>query len=131
MPEIAIYGKGGIGKSTIFANISAALGQQRERILQVGCDPKHDSTRLLLRDRSPDQCRLADIVHEGAFGVHCIEAGGPEPGIGYAGRGILSTFELMERLGIQAYYYDLRIYDVFGDVVCSGFAVPIRREYAD
>jgi nitrogenase iron protein len=143
MPEIALYGKGGIGKSTISANISAALGQQGKRVLQVGCDPKHDSTRLLLhgarittvldylKGRSPDQCRLADIVHEGAFGVHCIEAGGPEPGLGCAGRGILSTFELMERLGIQAQPYDLRIYDVLGDVVCGGFAVPIRRKYAD
>ncbi|MDR1949132.1 MAG: AAA family ATPase [Spirochaetaceae bacterium] len=143
MPEIAIYGKGGIGKSTIAANISAALGRQGKRVLQVGCDPKHDSTRLLLggrrittvleylRDRSPDQCRLADIVHEGVFGVHCIEAGGPEPGVGCAGRGILTTFELMERLGIEAVNYDAVIYDVLGDVVCGGFAVPIRREYAD
>ncbi|MDR1029894.1 MAG: AAA family ATPase [Treponema sp.] len=143
MPEIALYGKGGIGKSTIAANISAALGQEGKRVLQVGCDPKHDSTRLLLRgarittvldylkERSPDQCRLDDIVHVGAFGVHCIEAGGPEPGIGCAGRGILSTFELMERLGIQAQAYDLRLYDVLGDVVCGGFAVPIRRKYAD
>jgi nitrogenase subunit NifH len=92
MPGIAIYGKGGIGKSTIAANISAVLGRQGKKVLQVGCDPKHDSTRLLLggrriktvleylRERSPDQCRLSDIVHEGAFGVHCIEAGGPEPG---------------------------------------------------
>ncbi|MDR2080110.1 MAG: AAA family ATPase [Treponema sp.] len=143
MSETAIYGKGGIGKSTIAANISAALGRQGRRVLQVGCDPKHDSTRLLLggrrigtvleylRDRSPDQCRPEDIVFEGAFGVRCIEAGGPEPGVGCAGRGILTTFELMERLGIQADAYDAVIYDVLGDVVCGGFAVPIRRDYAD
>jgi nitrogenase subunit NifH len=111
MPEIAIYGKGGIGKSTITANISAALGKQGKRILQIGCDPKHDSTRLLLhgkrittvldyvRDHSPDRCRLSDVVHRGAFGVHCVEAGGPEPGVGCAGRGILTTFELLDRLG--------------------------------
>ncbi|MDR3174076.1 MAG: nitrogen fixation protein NifEH [Treponema sp.] len=143
MAKIALYGKGGIGKSTIAANISAALGRQGKGVLQVGCDPKHDSTRLLLggrrittvleylRNRSPDQCRPEDIVFEGLFGVHCIEAGGPEPGVGCAGRGILSTFELMERLGIGAGNYDAVIYDVLGDVVCGGFAVPIRREYAD
>jgi nitrogenase iron protein len=142
MSKIAIYGKGGIGKSTIAANISAVLGRQGRKVLQVGCDPKHDSTRLLLggrrittvleylRDHSPDQCRLSGIVHEGVFAVHCIEAGGPEPGVGCAGRGILTTFELMERLGIQTAAYDAVIYDVLGDVVCGGFAVPIRRDYA-
>jgi nitrogenase iron protein len=143
MPEIAIYGKGGIGKSTIAANISAALGRRGKRILQIGCDPKHDSTRLLLRgkrvttvldyvrDTAPDKCQLSDIVHTGAFGVDCVEAGGPEPGVGCAGRGILTTFELLDRLGIKENRYDAIIYDVLGDVVCGGFAVPIRRDYAE
>jgi nitrogenase iron protein len=143
MPEIAIYGKGGIGKSTIAANISAALGRGGKRVLQIGCDPKHDSTRLLLRgkrvttvldyvkDTAPDKCRLSDIVHTGAFGVDCVEAGGPEPGVGCAGRGILTTFELLDRLGIRENRYDAIIYDVLGDVVCGGFAVPIRRDYAE
>jgi nitrogenase iron protein len=143
MSEIAVYGKGGIGKSTIAANISAALGGRGKRVLQIGCDPKHDSTRLLLhgkrittvldyvRETAPDKCRLSDIVHAGAFGVDCVEAGGPEPGVGCAGRGILTTFELLDRLGIKENRYDAIIYDVLGDVVCGGFAVPIRRDYAE
>jgi nitrogenase subunit NifH len=143
MSEIAIYGKGGIGKSTISANISTVLGCQGKRVLQIGCDPKHDSTRFLLhgdriitvldylKETSPDKCRLSDIVHAGAFGVHCVEAGGPEPGVGCAGRGILTTFELLDRLGIKQNNYDTIIYDVLGEVVCGGFAVPIRRDYAE
>jgi nitrogenase iron protein len=143
MPEIAVYGKGGIGKSTIAANISAVLGRGGKKILQIGCDPKRDSTRFLLhgerivtaldylKETSPDQCSLSDVVHIGAFGVHCVEAGGPEPGVGCAGRGILTTFELLERLGIKENNYDAIIYDVLGDVVCGGFAVPIRRDYAE
>jgi nitrogenase iron protein len=143
MPEIAIYGKGGIGKSTIAANISAVLGRGGKKILQIGCDPKRDSTRFLLhgerittaldylKETSPDRCSLSDVVHVGAFGVHCVEAGGPEPGVGCAGRGILTTFELLERLGIKENNYDAIIYDVLGDVVCGGFAVPIRRDYAE
>jgi nitrogenase iron protein len=143
MTEFAIYGKGGIGKSTIAANISAALALEGKKVLQVGCDPKHDSTRLLLhgerittvlsylKETAPGKCRLADVVHEGAFGVNCVEAGGPEPGVGCAGRGILSTFELLERLGLKNQRYDAIVYDVLGDVVCGGFAVPIRRNYAE
>jgi nitrogenase iron protein len=143
MPEIAIYGKGGIGKSTIAANISAVLGRGGKKILQIGCDPKRDSTRFLLhgerivtaldylKETSPDRCSLSDVVHVGAFGVHCVEAGGPEPGVGCAGRGILTTFELLERLGIKENNYDAILYDVLGDVVCGGFAVPIRRDYAE
>ncbi len=143
MKEIAIYGKGGIGKSTISANLSAALATQQKKILQVGCDPKHDSTRLLLHGKrnmtvldylkvtAPDQCKPEVIVTEGFGGIHCVEAGGPEPGVGCAGRGILTTFELLDRLGIRSARYDLILYDVLGDVVCGGFAVPMRREYAD
>jgi nitrogenase iron protein len=141
--EVALYGKGGIGKSTISANLSYALAKKGLRVLQVGCDPKRDSTRLLLRGARietvleylrktpPDRCRISDILHEGACGVHCIEAGGPEPGVGCAGRGILTTFELLRRLGVKENRYDVILYDVLGDVVCGGFAVPIRREYAD
>ena len=141
--QIAIYGKGGIGKSTISANISAALARKGKKVLQIGCDPKHDSTKLLLQGRqmvtaldyikevSPDKYNPNDIIHVGAFGVHCIEAGGPEPGVGCAGRGILTTFDLLERLGVKAENYDGVIYDVLGDVVCGGFAVPLRRDYAD
>jgi nitrogenase subunit NifH/nitrogenase molybdenum-iron protein alpha/beta subunit len=84
-----------------------------------------------LKETSPDRCKLSDIVRAGVFGVHCIEAGGPEPGIGCAGRGILSTFELIDRLGIESCRYDTTVYDVLGDVVCGGFAVPIRPDYAE
>lgn len=142
MKQIAIYGKGGIGKSTIAANLSAALASVGMRVLQVGCDPKQDSTRLLLGGRRiataldylrgsvPNSRRLKEIVHIGFSGVSCVEAGGPEPGIGCAGRGILSTFDLLEQLGIGDCGYDIALYDVLGDVVCGGFAVPLREEYA-
>ena len=141
--QIAVYGKGGIGKSTISSNISAALGKSGKKVLQVGCDPKSDSTKLLLqgakittaldyiKQKSPDKFCPSDIIHTGAYGVSCIEAGGPEPGVGCAGRGILTTFDLLQRLGVRAKDYDGVIYDVLGDVVCGGFAVPLRRDYAD
>jgi nitrogenase iron protein len=141
--RIAIYGKGGIGKSTLAANISAVFAESGRSVLQVGCDPKHDSTRLLLEGRRvdtvldvlrsvpPDAQRLRDVLHTGYGGVHCVEAGGPEPGVGCAGRGILSTFELLASLGLDADAYDLVLYDVLGDVVCGGFAVPLRRGFAD
>jgi nitrogenase iron protein len=143
MVKIAIYGKGGIGKSTIAANVSAALAKRGKRVLQIGCDPKHDSTRLLLhgerlttaldylKETGPDRCRLSGMVRTGVFGIDCLEAGGPEPGVGCAGRGILTTFELIDRLGIKDRSYDVTVYDVLGDVVCGGFAVPLRLEYAE
>lgn len=142
MREIAVYGKGGIGKSTLSANLSAALALSGKRVLQVGCDPKHDSTRQLLRGKrlstvldymrvtNPLEYRLSDILAEGFAGVGCVEAGGPKPGVGCAGRGIISTFELLDKFRLKE-KYDITIYDVLGDVVCGGFAVPIRREYAD
>ena len=141
--RIALYGKGGIGKSTIAANLTAALAGAGNKVLQIGCDPKHDSTRLLLngepvvtvldylRDTAPEMQRLDDILHTGYLGVKCVEAGGPEPGVGCAGRGILSTFELLDRLGLREKEFDIILYDVLGDVVCGGFAVPLRRGYAD
>jgi nitrogenase iron protein len=142
MREIAVYGKGGIGKSTLSANLSASLTLSGKRVLQIGCDPKHDSTRLLLHGRrlttvldymrvtKPPDYRLSDILAEGFAGVGCVEAGGPKPGVGCAGRGIISTFELLDQFKLKE-RYDVTVYDVLGDVVCGGFAVPIRREYAD
>ena len=142
MKQIAVYGKGGIGKSTLSANISAALSLNNKRILQIGCDPKHDSTKLLMRGfsiptvldyiktKSPLEYRKSDILFEGFGKIGCIEAGGPKPGVGCAGRGIITAFERLETLHIKV-NYDMIVYDVLGDVVCGGFAVPIRREYSD
>lgn len=142
MKQIAVYGKGGIGKSTLSANISAALSLNNKRILQIGCDPKHDSTKLLMRGfsiptvldyiktKSPLEYRKSDILFEGFGKIGCIEAGGPKPGVGCAGRGIITAFELLETLHIKD-NYEMIVYDVLGDVVCGGFAVPIRREYSD
>ena len=143
MFQVAVYGKGGIGKSTMSANISVALAERGLRVMQIGCDPKHDSTRLLLggrtqltvldyvRDTPIGKRRLEDIIETGTSGVLCAEAGGPEPGIGCAGRGILTTFDTLRKLGADEMDVDVRIYDVLGDVVCGGFAVPLRDEYAD
>ena len=140
--EIAVYGKGGIGKSTICANLSAALAERGKRVLQIGCDPKHDSTRLLmggkmlptvleyLRDTPAEATKLSDVLGKGYMDIGCIEAGGPKPGIGCAGRGIISAFEYLDKKKVKE-NYDIITYDVLGDVVCGGFAVPIRREYAN
>lgn len=143
MFQVAVYGKGGIGKSTMSANISVALARKGAKVMQVGCDPKHDSTRLLLGGRTQrtvldyvretpiGKRKLDDVIETGTAGVLCAEAGGPEPGIGCAGRGILTTFETLSKLGADDLDVDVRIYDVLGDVVCGGFAVPLRREHAD
>jgi len=140
--ELAVYGKGGIGKSTVSANLSAALACQGHRVLQIGCDPKHDSTRLLTggvsietvldyrRDEGDNATDLSRVLIEGRYGIGCVEAGGPRPGVGCAGRGIISSFEFLERFKAKN-AYDTIVYDVLGDVVCGGFAVPVRREYAD
>lgn len=139
--RIAIYGKGGIGKSTTSANVTAALCDRGLRVMQIGCDPKSDSTRLLLNGReigtvletmrSSPEVRLEDLVHEGYGGSLCVECGGPRPGTGCAGRGIIAAFDTLERLGaIGRYSPDVIIYDVLGDVVCGGFAMPIRNGYA-
>ncbi len=140
--KIAIYGKGGIGKSTTTSNLSAALAGKNYRVMQIGCDPKADSTKNLMGGhRIPtvleqikekgDDIRLEDIVFEGYGGVLCVESGGPTPGVGCAGRGIISAFEQLESLhAFQVYKPDIVIYDVLGDVVCGGFAMPIRGGYA-
>ena len=139
MSKIAVYGKGGIGKSTISANLSVAMAKGGHRVLQIGCDPKHDSTKLLLsgrklttvldymRETGPLEQKASDILGVGYMGIGCVEAGGPKPGVGCAGRGIISTFELLQRFGLPR-KYDTVVYDVLGNVVCGGFAVPIRRE---
>ena len=144
MLKIAIYGKGGIGKSTTTSNLSAALSDMGYHIMQIGCDPKSDSTKNLMggrkiptvldqiREKGPESVELSDIVFAGYGGVLCVEAGGPTPGIGCAGRGIITAFEKLEALGAYARYEpDIVLYDVLGDVVCGGFAMPIRGGYAD
>ena len=171
MIKIAFYGKGGIGKSTTVSNVSIALAQQGMKVLQVGCDPKADSTRLLragikraedvgqvpgsdkaaadvgsmiqkirsgasftvmdrIRARVPFSAE--DLVREGYAGVLCAEAGGPLPGQGCAGRAVITALEKMEEIGVYDLYKpDVVLYDVLGDVVCGGFAMPMRNGYAD
>ena len=139
MKKIAIYGKGGIGKSTTTSNLSAAFSEDGLKVCQIGCDPKNDSTRLLLgcicsqtvldMVRDNDEVAADDIVHTGYNGIKCVEAGGPEPGVGCAGRGIIVALEKLRSLEVLT-DEDLIMYDVLGDVVCGGFAVPIREGYA-
>jgi len=142
--KIAVYGKGGIGKSTTTSNLSAALSSMGYRAMQIGCDPKSDSTKTLMsgrkiptvldqiRDKGVEHVHLEDIVFSGYGDVLCVEAGGPTPGIGCAGRGIITAFEKLEELGAyKRYRPDIVLYDVLGDVVCGGFAMPIRGGYAD
>ena len=142
MKQIAIYGKGGIGKSTITTNVSVCLSDAGYKVMQIGCDPKHDSTQMLhcgrlqptvldmLRARGPAGVTREDVLKTGYGGVLTIEAGGPEPGIGCAGRGIISMFEILEKLEVITEEIDIILYDVLGDVVCGGFAVPIRKNCA-
>ncbi len=142
MKRIAIYGKGGIGKSTTVSNLSAALSKLSYRVMQIGCDPKADSTKNLMQGafiptvldvlkEKNDDVDLKDMVFTGYNGVLCVEAGGPTPGIGCAGRGIITAFEKLEELhAFETYQPDIVIYDVLGDVVCGGFAMPIRNQYA-
>ncbi len=143
MRKIAIYGKGGIGKSTTASNLSAALSDLGYRVLQIGCDPKADSTKNLtggrtittvldaIRAKGEENAELEDILCHGYGNVWCVEAGGPTPGIGCAGRGIITAFEKLEETGAYAVCRpDIILYDVLGDVVCGGFAMPIRGGYA-
>ena len=144
MLKIAIYGKGGIGKSTMTSNLAAAFAYLGKRVIQIGCDPKADSTFNLLggetllpvmnylREHDEDPESIEDISRIGYGGILCIETGGPTPGLGCAGRGIIATFSLLEDLGLfETYKPDVVLYDVLGDVVCGGFAAPIREGYAE
>lgn len=142
MKKIAIYGKGGIGKSTVVSNMSASLAAEGLTVMQIGCDPKSDSTRTLMGGvriptvletmRDKDEVSLEDIVLKSESGVYCVESGGPVPGVGCAGRGIITAFEKLEELeAYEVYQPDVIFYDVLGDVVCGGFAMPIRGGYAD
>ncbi|MDR3289566.1 MAG: nitrogenase iron protein [Peptococcaceae bacterium] len=139
--QIAIYGKGGIGKSTTTSNLSAALSKMGFRVMQFGCDPKSDSTNTLrggvyiptvldtLREKVSVDAH--DVIYPGFNGVYCVEAGGPAPGVGCAGRGIITAVELLRQQHIfEELDLDYVIYDVLGDVVCGGFAVPIREGIA-
>jgi nitrogenase iron protein NifH len=139
MRQIAFYGKGGIGKSTTSQNTIAALSQAGNRIMIVGCDPKADSTRLMLHSKaqttilhlaaergSVEDLEIEEVLLTGFNGVKCVESGGPEPGVGCAGRGVITAINFLEENGA---YEDLDFvsYDVLGDVVCGGFAMPIRE----
>ena len=143
MIKLAVYGKGGIGKSTTVSNLCAALSDMGYRVMQIGCDPKADSTSMLhgrgtiptvlelVRTRKND-FTLEDMVTAGYNGVLCVEAGGPTPGLGCAGRGIIAALEKLEEKGAyETYRPDIVIYDVLGDVVCGGFSMPMRAGYAD
>lgn len=136
MKKICVYGKGGIGKSTTVANVAAALAEEGLRVAVVGCDPKADSTRGLMGRRIPtvlDQLKTGasgEIAFTDSRGVRCIEAGGPEPGTGCAGRGIIVAMEEIRSRGLLD-DRDVVLYDVLGDVVCGGFAMPLRGEYSD
>jgi len=140
--SLAFYGKGGVGKSTIVSNLTATLAQMDRRVLQVGCDPKRDSSRNLIKTFPPitlmellsagqTDLKQSDIVMDGGKNVDCIEVGGPKPGVGCAGRGLGRLFEELEEMKIFDEDYDYIFYDVLGDVVCGGFAVPMRSGYAE
>ena len=144
MLKIAIYGKGGIGKSTVTSNLAAAFARMGKRVIQIGCDPKADSTINLLSGEPLEpvmnylrRCEdgpetFEEISRTGFGGVLCIETGGPTPGLGCAGRGIITTFQLLEELRLfERWKPDVVLYDVLGDVVCGGFAAPIREGYAE
>jgi len=144
MRQIAIYGKGGIGKSTTTQNTVAGLASLGKKVMIVGCDPKADSTRLILHAKA--QSTVMDLVRElgtvedleldqvlkvGYGGIKCVESGGPEPGVGCAGRGVITAINFLEENGAYTPDLDFVFYDVLGDVVCGGFAMPIRENKAE
>ena len=140
MRQIAIYGKGGIGKSTTTQNLVAGLAEAGYKCMIVGCDPKADSTRLILnrkaqntvmdlaRERgSVEDLEIGEVLLTGYRGIRCAESGGPEPGVGCAGRGVITAINFLEENGAYEADTDFIFYDVLGDVVCGGFAMPIRE----
>ncbi|RBQ22509.1 Nitrogenase iron protein [Candidatus Methanobinarius endosymbioticus] len=139
--RIAIYGKGGIGKSTTVANVAASFVNEGKSVMVIGCDPKADTTRTLCGKRLPTilntiknkkNPELSDIIFMGYENVLCTESGGPEPGVGCAGRGVIVAMKLLDKLGVFTENdFDVIIYDVLGDVVCGGFAVPLKEDFAD
>lgn len=143
MIKIAVYGKGGIGKSTVTSSLSAALSLEGQKVMQIGCDPKTDSTINLLRGETPPPIlqylqergkpqRLDEIARIGFGGTTCLEVGGPTPGVGCFGRGMLTAFELLEEMdAYKTYAPDVVLYDILADIVCGGIAVPMREGFAD
>ena len=143
MIKIAVYGKGGIGKSTTVSNVAAALAEKGLTVMQIGCDPKADSTIQLrhgkqmrtvldLYNEKKQNLKLEDMITTGYQSVICVEAGGPTPGLGCAGRGIITALEKLKETGAyETYKPDIVLYDVLGDVVCGGFSMPMRKGYAD
>ncbi|MBQ7738940.1 MAG: P-loop NTPase [Desulfovibrionaceae bacterium] len=141
MLKLAVYGKGGIGKSTITTNLAVALAEAGCKVMQIGCDPKADSTLALHQDhdlqplleliKDNSKKKLTDIVFQGEAGVYCVETGGPMPGLGCAGRGIGLVLEyLRQNKAIETLKIDAILFDVLGDVVCGGFSMPMREGYA-
>lgn len=143
MRQCAIYGKGGIGKSTTTQNLVAGLAELGQKVMIVGCDPKADSTRLILHSKaqhtimemaaeagSVEDLELEDVLRTGYGDVKCVESGGPEPGVGCAGRGVITAINFLEEEGAYEDDLDFVFYDVLGDVVCGGFAMPIRENKA-
>ena len=141
--QIAFYGKGGIGKSTTTQNLVAGLAEIGKKVMIVGCDPKADSTRLILHSKaqttvmhlaaeagSVEDLELEDVLSVGYGGIKCVESGGPEPGVGCAGRGVITAINFLEEEGAYDEDLDFVFYDVLGDVVCGGFAMPIRENKA-
>jgi len=146
MKQIAIYGKGGIGKSTTVANIAASMSDMGLKVMVVGCDPKADSVRTLTNGRSiqtvlnasresqrnAQKADINELIYKGYKGTLCVESGGPEPGVGCAGRGIITAIELLKKVPVfENREMDIILYDVLGDVVCGGFAMPIRMGLAE
>ncbi len=141
--QCAIYGKGGIGKSTTTQNLVAGLAELGQKVMIVGCDPKADSTRLILHSKaqetimhlaaeagSVEDLELEDVLKTGYADIKCVESGGPEPGVGCAGRGVITAINFLEEEGAYDEDLDFVFYDVLGDVVCGGFAMPIRENKA-